>query len=275
MTTVLPDNDAKLVPMALIDEPSLAMRQTFNADKLEELIESIRRVGLIQSIAVIQKGARYEIAAGHRRFIACRALGHDRIRARVFPEGTALEQAIKWAENQTREDVNAGEEAEYLKVLLEEQCGGDIEKLRDLMQVGQSYLDTRLSLLRGDARVLAALKGGQINFAVAQELNRFKRDDFRWTALEHAISGGATRGIVSRWRIEWEQYSAMMPPSNGFTVGEGGAPASAATWDPKCVICGDGEPFNLLRFVHVHDGVCMKLFDRAVEPFQPSEKESR
>ena len=273
MSRIVADDTAKVIPLDLLDEPTIAMRQTMNPEKMQKLITSIERVGLVQSVVVVARGERFVIAAGHRRYVACRALNHTTIRARVYPEGTALEEAIKLAENSEREDVNPGEEAEYFRVLLTEQCGSDKDKLVELMQVSESYVDARLALLKGDPLVLAALKSEQVGLSVAQELNRFKRDDFRRMALEHAISGGATRNTVARWRAEYEAMGAMIPDPAIVSGGPTGPSIDVAPYNPKCEVCGDGEPFSMLRIRHVHDGVCLKLFDRALQPYVEGVKE--
>src|SRR5215472_17207194 len=94
--------DAEL-PVHLVDDPEHPSRENFDQDKLEELISSIRSVGLTNPISVVVNVERYTTLAGHRRLIACRALGLKTIRARVYPNGTTLAAVVQVHENVIRE----------------------------------------------------------------------------------------------------------------------------------------------------------------------------
>lgn len=97
-------------------------RKTFNDDALDELAESIKSRGLLQPIVVRDPDhdGHYEIIAGERRWRAAqRAHIHQvPVIVREFDDVTALEIAI--IENIQREQLNAWEEGEAYRRLIDE-----------------------------------------------------------------------------------------------------------------------------------------------------------
>lgn len=94
-------------------------RKSFEKEKLEELAESILSVGILQPLLVKQKGGRYQIVAGERRFRAARLAGLKTVPVivRDYTKKEQLEAAL--IENLQRQDLNPIEEAQALKELLD------------------------------------------------------------------------------------------------------------------------------------------------------------
>jgi ParB family chromosome partitioning protein len=94
-------------------------RKTFTSEKLEELAASIREKGVIQPLIVIKKADHYEIIAGERRWRAAQKAGLHEVPVVIqdVSENTALEMAL--IENIQREDLNAIEEAQAYRTLME------------------------------------------------------------------------------------------------------------------------------------------------------------
>lgn len=94
-------------------------RKTFDAQALEDLQASIREHGVLVPILVRERGERYELIAGERRWRACAALGRTDIPAivRKSDDRESLEVAI--IENLQRENLNALEEAAGIAQLIE------------------------------------------------------------------------------------------------------------------------------------------------------------
>lgn len=86
-------------------------RRTFDEEGLTELTESIKRHGVLQPIVVTQKGEKYVIVAGERRFRAAKTAGKTTIPAlvRTLTDQHKLELAL--IENLHRRDLNAIETA--------------------------------------------------------------------------------------------------------------------------------------------------------------------
>jgi ParB family chromosome partitioning protein len=239
------------IPLELIDQPALAIRETFDQDKLEELILSIQELGVLQPIAVEQHGGRYRILAGHRRYVASLRAGLKTIPA-VIRDTTQVDGvAVTSHENAFREDVNPAEEARYLAELLESRCGGDVDRLCALTRQTRTYVESRLVLLRGDPDVFEALRQNRISMAVARELNRVEDRGYRMMYLDAAIRGGATARVVQEWRTHANLAAPMQAPDS--PTGENQwtgmpAPVTAMT----CICCGSAEEPWAMELIPVH-----------------------
>ncbi len=100
------------LPIAIIDPNPLQPRSVFQADRLQELADSIRANGIIQPLVVRANGDRYQLVAGERRWRAAKLAGLTEVPAVVqhIPDDHLLE--ITLVENIQREDLNAIEIAQ-------------------------------------------------------------------------------------------------------------------------------------------------------------------
>ncbi|MDX9868753.1 MAG: ParB/RepB/Spo0J family partition protein [Kiritimatiellia bacterium] len=108
------------VPVAEISRSPWQPRQTFDAEALRELADSIRSNGVIQPLLCRKTGdARYELVAGERRLRAAMeaALATVPVILVDAEDRRAAELAI--IENIQRQDLNAIEEAEGYRTLSE------------------------------------------------------------------------------------------------------------------------------------------------------------
>ncbi len=96
-------------------------RQAFDDEALEELARSIKSQGLLQPVVVrpVVDGS-YELIAGERRWRAAQRAGIHKIPAviRDVPDEKLLELAL--IENLQREELNAIEEAEAYRILVDD-----------------------------------------------------------------------------------------------------------------------------------------------------------
>ena len=259
--------------VALIDEPSRAMRETMDEGKLSELIESIRAHGLINPIAVKLSGERFEVLAGHRRFIAVKALGWASVTCMVYPEQLPTARAIKAAENTFREDVNPAEEARFLWEVCERECGNDTVTLAQQMGLRVDYVEARMNLVRGDADVLAALAKAEIGIGVAAELNLVRDPIRRRMLLQAAVDGGCSIAQMRQWRTQGNAIDALMPGppivEDLKAHGDGMAPVPLI----ECFFCGEGPQAGGIQTLYVHQP-CFNHFNRLLERASGQKQES-
>ncbi len=109
------------IPLDLISPGPYQPRSIFDADRLEELAESIRHQGVIQPVIVRSSGEhKFELIAGERRWRAAQMADIDKIPAivRDVPDEIAIAMAL--VENIQREDLNPIEEASALRRLVDD-----------------------------------------------------------------------------------------------------------------------------------------------------------
>lgn len=145
-------------------------REVFDEDALNELIISIKEVGLLQPVVVRQIGTdRFELIMGERRWRACREAGLARIPAivRATEDEKLLLDAL--LENLHRAQLNPLEEAAaYDQLLRDFSCTH--EQLADRIGRSRSQVSNTLRLLKLSAPVQRRVAAGVISFGHARAL---------------------------------------------------------------------------------------------------------
>ncbi len=157
------------LPVASLEPHPDQPRRHFDEDALAELAGSIQSRGLIQPIVVRPHGSRYQIVAGERRWRAAqKARLHEvPVIVRDFDDNQTLEVAI--IENIQRQDLNAIEEAEAYKRLVDD-FGHTQEELGRLVHKSRSHVANLLRLLDLPAEVRDLVGSGQLSMGHARAL---------------------------------------------------------------------------------------------------------
>jgi ParB family chromosome partitioning protein len=150
-------------------------RSEFNREELDELVVSIREVGLLQPIVVrplvgAAKGApQYELIMGERRLRASKELGLDTIPAVV--KNTADENMLRDAllENLHRANLNALEEASAYQQLLED-FGITQEQLAERIGRSRPQITNTIRLLKLPASVQQRVAAGVLTAGHARAI---------------------------------------------------------------------------------------------------------
>jgi len=144
-------------------------RRHFEEAALDELAASIRGRGLIQPLVVRPAGGRYQIVAGERRWRAAQRAGMHEVPViiRDFSDVEAFEIAL--LENIQRQDLNAIEEAEAYRKLIDE-YGHTQEELGRLVHKSRSHIANLLRLLDLPERVRGLVAGGAISMGHARAI---------------------------------------------------------------------------------------------------------
>ena len=164
------DEDRRTVPLAALKPGRFNPRRSFSEAQLEELAASIRERGLVQPIVVRpSSGDAYEIVAGERRWRAAQLANlHDvPVIVRTLNDQEAVEIAI--IENVQREDLNAIEEGEGYRLLIE---GHDYtqEDLARIVGKSRSHLANTLRLLKLPETVQDLVRSGALSAGHARPL---------------------------------------------------------------------------------------------------------
>ena len=159
----------QIMPVSSIEPHLDQPRRHFDEDALAELADSIRTRGLIQPIVVRPHGHRYQIVAGERRWRAAqKARLHEvPVIVRDFDDAETLEIAL--LENIQRQDLNAIEEAEAYRKLIEE-FGHTQEALGRIVSKSRSHIANLLRLLDLPDKVRQMVVTGDLTMGHARAL---------------------------------------------------------------------------------------------------------
>lgn len=197
------EQETQTIELARINEPAHAMREDIDRDAVFELLADIRKNGLINPITVRPLGEKYEVVAGHRRFLAHRFGGMQTIRCIVRELSDADAFAIMTSENLARVDVNPVDEATHTARLLE-MNEGDEHKVANIVNRSVEWVRTRLAISKMDAELKDALRTGKVKQGVALALTKITDDIDRSACLGMAITQGASLVVVNYWVAQWE-----------------------------------------------------------------------
>jgi ParB family chromosome partitioning protein len=160
------------LPTSALQPNARNPRRAFPNDELDELAASLRERGIIQPIIarpVRGSADAFEIIAGERRWRAAQRAGLHEVPV-VIVEATdaeALQLAI--IENVQRADLNALEEADGYRALMEE-FGNSQDEIAKIVGKSRSHVANTLRLLKLPETVKSYVTSGQLSAGHARML---------------------------------------------------------------------------------------------------------
>lgn len=160
-------------------------RKIFDADRLQELADSIQEHGVIQPLIVRSVDNGFELVAGERRWRAARLAGLKSVPCLLRELSEEENALIAIIENMQREDLNPIEEAEGLNRMIDA-FGLTQEQVSKSVGKSRPYITNSLRLLKlpveikemlsqgtltpGHGRALLAMSDPKIQLSVAQKI---------------------------------------------------------------------------------------------------------
>ncbi len=161
-------------------------RTSFDEEKIAELAESIKEIGIVQPIVVKKNGDFFMIIAGERRWRAARKAGLKTIPViiREYDEAEALEASL--IENIQRENLNPLEEAFTYKKFYDE-FNFNQETIAKKVGKSRTAVTNSMRLLNLDKRVQNFLKENNLSGGHARALLSISNGDLQFEAAEKVI----------------------------------------------------------------------------------------
>jgi ParB family chromosome partitioning protein len=201
----------RMVPIDLIDPNPDQPRQAMG--DLSELIASVTEKGIIEPLVVRQRGPRYQIVAGERRYHAAIQSGlHELpVVVRDVDETEMLELAL--VENIQRKDLTAFEEAEALHSLAQ-RCGYTHEDLAKRLGKSRTAVTESLALhsMPPDVRKICRLADINSKSVLLQIVRQ--GDPQKMLALVEKL---ATQGTATREQVRKETQKPKPGRPKSFT----------------------------------------------------------
>lgn len=190
-----------MVKVSQIEPNREQPRKIFDEEALQELAESIRQYGVLQPLIVKQKGKRYEIIAGERRWRAAKLAKVKEVPVivREYTDQEIMEIAL--IENIQREDLNPIEEAQAFMRLIQE-FHLKQEELAKKVSKSRTVIANRMRLLKLAPTVQQMLIDGNISEGHARALLAIEDTSLQESAalqiMDQSLNVRETEKLVKR-----------------------------------------------------------------------------
>ncbi|MBR6815891.1 MAG: ParB/RepB/Spo0J family partition protein [Clostridia bacterium] len=175
------------ISINLIDINKEQPRKHFDEDKLRELSESIAQHGIIQPLVLKPTdNGRYIIIAGERRYRAARMAGLKQVPAVIKEVNDQQLLQLALIENIQREDLNAVEEAEAIRELVERYSLNQ-EEAAAILGRSRSAVANSLRLLALSETMQKYIIDGKLSAGHARALMGIKDKVLQEKAALHVI----------------------------------------------------------------------------------------
>ena len=165
-----PDSEeVREIEIDLIRPGQQQPRTSFDESKLNELALSIRASGIIQPLLVRRRGGLFELVAGERRWRAAQLAGLTQVPAivREIADENLLELAL--IENIQRQELNAVEEANAYKRLIET-LSLTQDEVATRVGRDRTFVTNYLRILKLPAEIQSLLESEKLSFGHARSL---------------------------------------------------------------------------------------------------------
>ncbi|MGL4799631.1 MAG: ParB/RepB/Spo0J family partition protein [Cellulosilyticaceae bacterium] len=171
--SVQTESGIKVVSISDVEPNAEQPRKEFRPEELFELSISIKEYGILQPILVRQRGDKYEIIAGERRYRAARLakLTEVPVIIKDFSDQETLEVSI--VENIQRENLNPMELANGYSLLIE-RFGYNQERLAEKLGKSRPLVANILRLLQLSPYAQQKLRENEITFGHARAILAIK-----------------------------------------------------------------------------------------------------
>ncbi|MGL4362765.1 MAG: ParB/RepB/Spo0J family partition protein [Cellulosilyticaceae bacterium] len=180
------EEGVKMINLNEIDTNSEQPRKKFDSEELYELCLSIQEYGILQPILVRQKGNRYEIIAGERRYRAARLarLPEVPVIIKAFSDQETLEVSI--VENIQRENLNPMELANGYRLLIDK-FGYNQDKLAEKLGKSRPLITNILRLLQLYPYAQEKLRDNEMSFGHARAILPIKDEATQEKIVDYIV----------------------------------------------------------------------------------------
>lgn len=233
-------------------------RQLTITPEVKELAESLKRQGLLQPLIVrkVGKTKGYEIVCGHRRWLAAKCIGVERLRCEIKSLDDSTAQEFSLVENLQRENLPPLEEAEAFCHLVSE---GNFTFEDVALKVGKTphYVSRRMQLAklskRAKAWFLKPPEGTQtLSLSGALALARLEPKVQDAILDIQRYDPITARNVNTSWRVRFQRHISKMPWPLAATWKKGIKPCEG------CLQRTDAQRF-LFSEDEVSAGICLDI----------------
>jgi len=240
----------EIIPLDRIKDPERPLRNDLRPESVDELVFSIKEVGIIQPLVVCKNGDSYEVIAGHRRLLAAGLAKLTEAPCIVVNSTGLNKEVLKMHENIAREDINPIDWAIQLDYL-KSQYKLSNAKMAEMMGFSEAWISQHLDILKYPVEVLEVIKQGKLSFSASRELAQIKDPVKRKVYVNAGVKSGVTPEQAANWRREANAptYQNTSTPDNTENNTQ---PDLVNIPLPICAVCGNEIQYADLLTLQIH-----------------------
>jgi len=252
------------IALSLLTPPKTPLRERAQDEDIATLADSIKKIGLLHPILVRKVGDKYQVVCGHRRFLACKMAGLEKVKCIVTDDNEESDLEKMLAENIARKDMSPLEEAHFFNEALEK-LDHTPHSLAETIGRTTDYVKKRLKILKWPVELQEAVHKKFINMAVGEQLAKITDEDVRMRYLSDCIQRKISAVTVEQWVNMW--LASKDYKEQGFTDPRQ-TPAAKKVADVyiRCETCGKQRVFKFMRSLVVCED-CLALINQFFEEY--------
>lgn len=189
--------------------PNPTQPRVFGKEDVSDLVESMKRLGLIEPIVVRRSGKKYQIVAGERRFQAAKVLKWSTIPSieTAASEEKCFEMAL--AENEKRKSLNPWEVGRAIQFLRKERKK-TAEEVAKVLGFTERYVKQLSSIARLDQKSVADLIKSGKDASVKNLEELLKQKEGRGGEMISPRKSGPVKVIVRLEKLTQQQKDRFL-----------------------------------------------------------------
>ncbi len=225
----------QFVSIGKIKVGAFVLRMEVEDAAIDDLVSSIRRVGILVPLIVCSEGDQYNLIAGHRRYVAAMRIGLAEVPCIIRDSSEAESSEVAFAENLFRQDLSAVETASRIKDILDQRIM-ELPELARAMHRSEHWVKSQLDLLSWPDDVLQLIHLGYLSVAAASNLALVTDDTYRDFLLKNAHENGATARTTAAWLQAWRSQAPPAAAVEAEPLPTSENPLPAVPQAP-CIVC--------------------------------------
>lgn len=254
-------DEIRVVKLNSITVGEHALRVASEDETISDLVESIRRIGIIVPLVVQKKGSELHLVAGHRRYAAALSAGFNEVPVIEKDVDSAVCSEIAFAENVFRKDLSDVEIAAGMHDIINSGTM-KIDELAAAMHRSTQWVAKHLTILQWPDEVQAVVHSKSISTAAASNLAMVEDEGYRKFLIRNAVEQGATARVTAAWLQAWR---SMQPAEVAITAEPAvpGARTQPMVPQAPCLVCSEVFRTDELSHVPICAG-CIRSIRNAV-----------
>ncbi len=246
----------KTIPLSKIVVGEHEQRLDYDAEEIDGLASSIKRLGLLYPIVVEVHEDGFKVVEGHRRRLAVIKIGWTEIDCFLADDGGVENTEIAFAGNFFRKELSP---IELASAIADAHKNGsmDVAELAVGFHKSQDWVRRMLAVMTWPADVQSCVHDRLMSLSAAHNLALIEDPVYRAFLLQNACEGGVTARTTASWLQAWR---VMAPVEEAITCvpGDSHPAITPAVPQAPCFCCTQSFPVDMVSHVPVC-GACIQI----------------